>query len=154
MSHVFQGGHLLPQEKLDISTEIAQRYPNLRLTWIPPENRGVDDTQIWAIAQVDNEGKINAIIRRMTEFECHANLIFRWLWENDGQRIDPWVKFQAQQAKIAEERRKADKEDIYERAEVLHAVASSNLHTYRINGRKIGADNEMPTLGLDEHDAD
>ena len=152
MAYVFHDGQLLSQEMLDLNAEIAYRYPNLRLAWIPPEYRGDDDVHIFAITQVDSEGNTLAIIKRLSQFECYPDFVLRWLYENDGQRIDPWEKFQAEQQKLAEERRKREKDDIYQRAEVLHAVASSNLHTYRINGRKIGADNELPTLGLDEHD--
>lgn len=151
MPHVFQGGQLFSQEMLDLNTEIAERYPNLRLGWIPPEERGEDDTMHWSINQVDHSGNIIAIIKRMTSFECVPSLVLKWLWDNDGQRIDPWEKFQAEQQRLANERRARDKEDIYERAEVLNSIAKSGLHTYRINGRKIGADNEMPSLGLDEH---
>lgn len=151
MPYVFQGGQLLSQEMLDLSTEIAHRYPNLRLSWIPPENRGENDLEIFAVTQVDNDDNIVTIIKRFTELECHSSIILQWLWENDGQRIDPWKKFLAEQEKIAQEKRERDRQDIYERAEVLNTIAKSGLHTFRINGRKIGVDNEVPSLGLDEH---
>lgn len=151
MPYVFQGDRLLSQEMLDLSTEIANRYPNLRLSWIPPENRGENDLEVFAVVQVDTNGDTIAIIKRFTEFECHPNIVLGWLWENDGQRIDPWKKFLAEQEKIAQEKREADRQDIYERAEVLNSIARSGLHTYRINGRKIGVDNEVPSLGLDEN---
>ena len=152
VAHLILGGQLFPQEMLDLNEQIAARYPNLRLAWIPPEDRGADDTLIWAITQVNNAGETIAIIKRMSSFECHPNLVLQWLWENDGHRIDPWKKFLAEQEAAAKAQRERDKEDIYERAEVLNTIAKSGLHTYRINGRKIGADNAVPSLGLDEHD--
>ena len=47
-----------------------------------------------------------------------------------------------------ERRDKLASEKVRELAEVVNSVAKSPLHTYRMNGRKIGIENNYPTLGL------
>jgi hypothetical protein len=151
---VFVDGRFLSQEMLDLNAEIHARYPNLGLAWIPPENRSAEDTKIWAIVMNDEEGNVTDVITSLSSFECHTGYVLKWLYDNDSTRMDPFEKHMKIIEAEAAARRERDKEDIYERAEVIHSVAKSQLHTYRLNGRKIGAENEYPTLGLDEHDAD
>lgn len=151
---VFVEGRFLSQEMLALNEEIHARYPNLGLAWIPPENRAPEDTRHWAIVINDAEGNVIDVVHTMSEFECHSAYVLKWLWENDSTRMSPWEKYLKELEQQEAVKRERDREDIYERADVIHTIAKSQLHTFRLNGRKIGADNEAPSLGLDEHDAD
>lgn len=137
----------LPQHMIDLAQELNDKYPNLSLAWIPPENRGKDDDKPFAIVQIDSEGNQIAIIHRMHQLEVHGSYVFNWLWANDSQRVDVFDQYlkslEQQKAEIA----KKDKEIIDQKAEVINTIAKSNLHTYRINGRKIGTDNYEPRIG-------
>lgn len=141
---------LIPQEILTLAQEVNDKYPNLSIAWIPPEDRGEGDDRPFAIVQVDGDGNIQQIILRMHQLEVHGAYVFNWLWENDSQRMDPWQKYLKQVEAERNEKQKRETERINELAEVVHSVAKSNKHTYRINGHKIGAENNFPTLGLND----
>lgn len=143
-------GSQLSQDMIDLAQELNDKYPNLSLGWIPPEERGKDESLPFAIIQINSAGEQIAIIKRLSVFEVHGSFIFNWLWENDSTRMDPWTKHLEGIKKAAEEKRAKEKDQNYELAEMVHAVASSNKHTYRINGHKIGAENNFPTLGLND----
>lgn len=148
MSGLILPGSQLSQDMIDLAQELNDKYPNLSLGWIPPEDRGEGESRPFAIIQIDSEGHQIGIIRRLSQFEVHGSFIFNWLWENDSQRMDPWQKYLNEMEREAELKRTKEQERIYELAEVVNSVAKSNKHTYRINGHKIGAENNAPTLGL------
>lgn len=141
-------GSQLSQEMIALAQELNDKYPNLSLAWIPPIGRVENEACPFAIIQIDTEGNQVGIIKRLSQFEMHASFIFNWLWENDSQRMDPWSKHLAEIEKTAELKRKQEQERNWELAEIVNAVAKSNKHTYRINGHKVGAENNFPTLGL------
>lgn len=137
--YVIEGGQFLSKEMMDLATEIKARYPNLGLAWIPPEKRSADDTKHWAIVINDSEGNITDVVKELSTLECHPNFVLKWLWENDSSRMDAWEKFQKQVQMEEEARRKANQAYIEEQAEVVHSIAKSHLHTYKLpDGRKIG----------------
>lgn len=137
----------LPQHMIDLAQELNDKYPNLSLAWIPPENRGEGDDRPFAIVQIDTEGNQVAVIHRMHQLEVHGSYVFNWLWENDSQRVDVFDKYLVSLRREQEAREKKDREIIDQKAEVINTIAKSNLHTYRINGRKIGTDNYEPRIG-------
>lgn len=137
----------LSQSMIDLAQEVNDKYPNLSLAWIPPENRGEGDDRPFAIVQIDREGNQVAIIHRMHQLEVHASYVFNWLWANDSQRVDVFQQYIDGLQKAAEQKEKENKEKIFEKAEVIHQIAKSPLHTFRINGRKIGTDNYEPRIG-------
>lgn len=143
-------GMQLSQEMIDLAQELNDKYPNLTLAWIPPDQRGSEDTKPFAIVQIDSEGRHIAIIHKMHQFMVHASYIFNWLWEHDSQRIDLWDKMQKQIAYEEAQRQKGFTERMNERADILHTIAKSNKHTFKINGRKLGTDNEAPRMGLSD----
>lgn len=147
-SRLILPGAQLSQEMLNLAQELNDKYPNLTLAWIPPEDRGGDESLPFAIMQINNVGETIGVIKRLSQLELHAGYIFKWLWENDSERIDPWQKYMNEIEKEAEAKRKKQQEFNYELAEVVNSVAKSNKHEYRINGRKIGSDNSYPSLGL------
>ena len=146
-------GFQLSQEMINLAQELNDKYPNLSLAWIPPDQRGEKDMEKpFAIVQIDSQGNQIAIIHKMHQFLVHGAYVFNWLWEHDSQRIDLWDKMQKQIAYDEAQRQKGYTERMNERADILHTVAKSNKHTFKLNGRKIGTDNEYPTLGLRSDD--
>lgn len=143
-------GMQLSQEMINLAQELNDKYPNLSLAWIPPDQRGSGDNRPFAIVQIDSEGRQIAIIHKMHQFMVHGSYIFNWLWEHDSQRIDVWDKMQKQIAWEKEQREKLNRERMDERADILHTIAKSNKHTFKFNGMKIGAENEYPRLGLSD----
>ena len=148
MSGLIRTDSILSKEMIDLAQELNDKYPNLNLAWIPPEDRPGNESQPFAIVQIDSEGHQIGIIKRLSAFEVHGSFIFNWLWENDSQRMDPWKKYLAELEQQQLEKRKKEQEQNLQLAEVVNSVAKSPLHTYRINGHKVGAENSLPTLGL------
>lgn len=148
MSGLIRTDSILSKEMIDLAQELNDKYPNLNLAWIPPEDRPGNESQPFAIVQIDSEGNQIGIIKRLSQFEMHASFVFNWLWENDSQRMDPWKKYLAELEQQQFTKRKQEQEQNMQLAEVVNAVAKSPLHTYRINGHKVGAENSLPTLGL------
>jgi hypothetical protein len=147
-SGLWTPGSQLSQDMIALAQELNDKYPNLSLGWIPPEARGNNDTRPFAIIQIDSAGNQKAVIKPLSPLEMHASFIFNWLWENDSQRMDPWKKYIEGINRDEEIKRKKEQDRMFELAEVVHAVAKSNKHEYKINGQKIGSDNNAPTLGL------
>ncbi len=146
-------GIQLSQEMIKLAQELNDKYPNLSLAWIPPDQRGQKDMEKpFAIVQINSEGHQVAIIHKMHQFMVHGSYIFNWLWEHDSQRIDLWDKMQKQIAYDEAQRQKGYTERMDERADILHTIAKSNKHTFNFNGRKLGTGNEAPRLGLSDAD--
>jgi hypothetical protein len=145
----FVGSTLIPSEVLECDAQVNAAYPNLRIAYQPTEQRA-EHSADKPFALVDQLGGF--IIKELSEeMARNTTFLMRWLWENDSTRHGEkslYNKFIDDKAKAEEKRKKEHREHLMERAEVAHAVASSPLHTYRINGRKLGADNEFPTLGI------
>lgn len=139
----------LSQEMIDLAQEVNDKYPNLSIAWIPPENRGEGDDRPFAIVQITPEGHVEHVILRMHQLEVHGAYVFNWLWANDSHRVDPWDNYLKNLESERVARAKRDKEIVDTMAEKVHAIAKSPLHTYRINGRKIGTDNYEPRVGHD-----
>lgn len=137
-----------PNWMLDLAQEVNDKYPNLSLSFIPPEYRGPEDTRPFAIVEVDRDNNILGIIARFTELEFHANNIFNWLYEHDSHNTDVWGKYMLELKKEEKEREDSYTERNYQLADMLGSVIRSPLHTYRINGHKVGAENNAPTIGL------
>lgn len=141
-------GNDTPVWMLETAQEVNDKYPNLSLSWIPPENRGPEDTRPFAIVEVDRENNIIGVIARFSQLEFYPANIFNWLYEHDSHRVDVWGNLQKQIARDEKEREAKNTEHVYELADQLQHVIKSNLHTYKINGHKVGAENNAPTIGL------
>lgn len=149
MTYEFVGTSLIPSEVLDSDICVNEAYPNLRIAYQPVEVRA-EHSLDKPFALVDQLGGF--VIKELSEeMARNTPFLLRWLFENDSARHgekDLYKKFMDAAAKKETDRKKEEREHLMERAEVAHAVASSPLHTYRINGRKLGADNERPSLGI------
>ena len=134
---IFEGGHLLSQRHQALAEEIAFRYRNIRLVFIPESERvnEADKKYPFGIVDIDTGN----LIRRFTEDGDQGVMhAIRWLWENDSQRVDTYAKFQAENAAI-EAAKKAEEEARFgEVADLAAHAIRSPLHTYKHNGVKIG----------------
>src|SRR4030067_1411292 len=72
-------------EQHRIIAEIIQDYnPDLYLMWIPPDKRGLDDTEPFAIVHMPI-GKPQYVVRRCKDSEVDVRLL-QWLWSGDTAR--------------------------------------------------------------------
>lgn len=151
MSYEFVGSTLIPSEVLEADALVNRAYENLRIAYQPAENRAEHSIDK-PFALVDQYGGF--VIKELSEdMAKQGEFILRWLWENDSSRHGEkslYDKMIAAQQKKVDDQKKKDLERLAERTEIAHAITSSPLHTYRINGRKVGADNEFPYVGIDE----
>lgn len=134
-------GSLLSAEMVWVAEQINARYPDLVLGWIPPENRGRDDNKPFAVMY----DQTREIIVRLTPDQVNPHIL-RWLHEHDGSKTDIWKNLVNDIQKEKEQREKANREKLMEKAEIVHSIAKSNKHTYRVGGQKIGADNHAPRI--------
>lgn len=128
-AHLMDGQHVLSQEHLNVAEEIAHRYENLRLIWIPPVDRlpGTDENP-FAVKDI----RTGLIIKRFPE--KFVQVIPRWLWENDSQRIDTRRAFEAQQNKVKADKEAAIHEAQAPKLELAHTILKSNLHSFKHDG--------------------
>jgi hypothetical protein len=144
----FVGSTLVPSEVLDSDICVNEAYPNLRIAYVPAENRSENEPYPFAI--VDTLGEFT--IKPLTVEQAKNTMwILQWLYDNDSARHgekELWNKHLAVGERIKEDRKKAHSEKLREKLDVVSSVARSHLHTYKVNGKKIGADNERPRLGL------
>jgi hypothetical protein len=136
----FVNGSLIPSEILDNDSEINRNYPNLRLAYMPPEVRA-SHSKDKPFALVDGIGEF--VIKELTQAEAkNIGFLLRWLWENDSQRHDGRELFAKFHAELAQEKKKKMapiKEKFHEELEIVHSMARSPLHSYKLpDGRRIG----------------
>jgi len=145
----FVGSTLVPSEVLENDAIINDIYDNLRIAYLPVENRN-DREKDKPFAIFDQFA--GYVIRELSEAEAKSlNWIQKWLYDNDSERHGADVLYQNmldRNAKLKAEVDKANREELLEKLDVVHAVAKSNLHTYKVNGVKVGVD--VPYLGLNE----
>lgn len=141
-------GSDIPVWMLETAQEVNDKYPNLSLSFIPPDFRGPEDTRPFAIVEVDRDNNILGIIARFTELEFYPANIFNWLYDHDTQKVDVWGNYLKELDKEKKQREDSYTERNYQLADMVGSVIRSPLHTYRINGHKVGAENNAPTIGL------
>lgn len=132
-AHLMDGQHVLSQEHLAIAQDIAHRYDNLRLIWIPPTDRipGTDDKPFGVL-----DVRTQIIVKRFPESMVH--LIPRWLYENDSHRVDTYAQFMKEQEKVKADAAKAVEEKHQPVLELNHAILKSPLHTFKHDGLRYG----------------
>lgn len=127
-AYIMDGQHVLSQEHQAIAEEIAWRYENLRLIWIPVSERTPEDINVFAIVDRHNRN----IIRKFSEITVREAI--NWLWENDSQRIDTFEKFQKEKAIAAKAAASIHEEANNAKLDVAAHVLASKLHTYKHDG--------------------
>ena len=123
------GQHVLSQEHLHVAEDIAYRYDNLRLVWIPPSDRipGTDDKP-FAIRDIHT----NIIIKQFPEHQVH--MIPNWLWVNDSQRTDTYANFMTEQENAKAIRKAEQMEAIAPAIDLTATILHSKLHTFTHDG--------------------
>lgn len=147
--HQFVGSTLVPQEVIENDMVINGIYDNLRIAYLPVENRSdLDKDKPFAI--IDQFAGYT--VRELSEDEAKSlNWIQKWLYDNDSDRHGADVLYRNMQERNAQHRAAVQKvlnDELAEKVEKVHAIASSPLHTYKIDGVKVGVD--VPYLGLNE----
>ena len=133
---IFEGGHLLSQTHQRLAEEIAHRYRNIRLVFIPESERVHESEKKYPFGIVDIDS--GRLIRRFEENGDQGVMhALRWLWENDSQRVDTLAKFEAENAAIKAAKEAEEKARFEGVADLAAHVIRSPLHTYKHNGVKI-----------------
>ena len=125
---VLDGEQALSQEHIAIAAEIADRYENLKLIWVPVAARTAEDTQPFAIVDMRNGN----VIKQFSEITIRDAV--RWLWENDSQRVDTYKKHEEEKLRLKQSVRDAVTEQEDAKAEVAAGILGSKLHTVRHDG--------------------
>ena len=132
-------GHLLSQQHQALAEEIAYRYENIRLVFIPVSERETEAEKEYPFALWDNNtGKLIRRFNEHGEYPKGVMWAIRWLWENDSQRVDTLSRFEAENAAIKAAQAQREKDKFAEVADIAAHAIMSPLHTYRHNGVKIG----------------
>ena len=128
-AYIMDGQHVLSQEHQAIAEDIAFKYQNLRLIWIPVAQREPGDTEVFAIVDT-NTGQV---IKSFNEISIRDAM--KWLWENDSQRIDTYAKHMKEKEEAAALIRNTVKEQDDAKLDLAASVLSSKLHTYKHAGK-------------------
>lgn len=133
-----ENGHLLSDQHQKLAEEIAYRYENIRLVYIPVSERDTEAEKKYPFALIDvNTGRL---IRRFEEHGDYPRGVMwaiRWLWENDSQREDTYSKYMAEQNAIKQARKTHEEDAFAEVADLAAHAILSPLHTFKHHGVKI-----------------
>lgn len=141
-------GHFLSTDMMELAGELQERYYNLKLVWIPPENRGPEDKgrEFAIINMADNDTPV----LRMSPEQVHRNFIFNWLEENDaekhGEEILNRMLKDAERAEKAKQ--DARKEHTAQQADVIGTIIKSGKHGFRHNGVTLNSSPDAARLIL------
>lgn len=127
--HLMDGQHVLSQEHMAVAQEIAHRYENLRLVFIPPSDRipGAD-REPFGIRDIRTGIMIKTVDEKMVP------VLPRWLWENDSNRIDTYAAFMKKQEAEKKAREDAIDEKHAPKIDLAAHIIGSKLHTYVHDG--------------------
>ena len=124
--------HMLTAEVSRIAEEIAYRYNNLKLVFIPEGMRETDAEKNYPYAIYDS--LTGNVIRKFSQETVFKAL--DWLWENDSQRVDTYSAFMKRKEKVEREAANKAKEENKEKFEIASYLAFGPKHTPKHNGIK------------------
>jgi hypothetical protein len=127
-------GHWLSQDHLRIAEIIHDYNPTLRLAWIPPENRLVDDTELpFAVMCDPANGAPSYVVFQLREDEVDHRVLER-IFESDTHRTDVLSRLERQETarQLIKMKEEMDRRD--EAREFAHSVFKSPKSTYKHNG--------------------
>jgi len=132
-------GMAMSQDHQMLAQAIAERYPNVRLAQVPNHFRTAAEE--FPFALIDYRTK--EPLKELREREMTISFIFQWLYEHDTQARgvkEVYEKMLKDRERIKKDKRDKHRENLENKLEIVQAVASSNLHTYKLpSGVKIGA---------------
>lgn len=149
-----EGDRFLPKAYIDMSMIINRVYPNIEIGMLRNDahiNKEAEDHP-FCLMLINENGTVQPV-KYLKESDMNLDLIMGWLDSNNApdktaeqhfqEYLDDLVKKETADKKIRDEHSA-------EEADLLTSIYTSKLHTYRHNGNKIGADNNRPTLQLQE----
>ena len=145
-----EGGRFLPQEYIDMSLHINSIYSNLEIGMFRDDNHTNEQSAShpFCLMEVRPNGETKPV-KYLREEEMNLGYLLWWLDKNGTVNKTAEQHFNELMADIkkheaAQKAIRAEKQA--EEVDLLASVMTSPLHTYRHNGNKIGADNNVPTL--------
>lgn len=127
----------MSQDHQFMAQAIAERYPNVRLAQVPNHFRTAAEEFPFALVHA----RTNDVLKELREREVTISFIFQWLYEHDTQARgvkEVYQKYLDDKARHAKEVKYKQNQQLGEKLEFVQAVAKTNLHTYKHDGRKIG----------------
>lgn len=132
-----QTGRFVNQLHKRIATAIYEYDPELRLTWIDPEDREQGDGRPYAIVHLHEDGSVQ-FLSYWREDQIDERLL-EWCFENDFRKHHPNDIFNKMEArndaiKLANQAQAQMESD--EKWDFLSTMMKSHLHTYNHKGRR------------------
>lgn len=146
---IIEGGRFLPRSYLEMSEVINRKYFNVEIGMLRAEDHLNENSKDHPFCLFLVTGDTVQPIKYLKEEEMDLGYLLWWLEKNGTTDKSPDDHFKEMLADIEKhsiEQKKIQAEATAEQADLLASIASSPLHTYRHNGNKIGADNNVPTL--------
>lgn len=128
-AYLMDGSDILPQSIQNIAEDINYKYPNLKLIWIPISQRTPEDTEYYAIVDM-NTGHVIKAFNDLTIGDA-----MKWLWENDSQRIDTFQKHMKEREEAAKVQRAIHDEENGQKLDLAATILGSKLHTFKHDGK-------------------
>lgn len=129
----------MSQDHQMMAQAIAERYPDVRLAQVPNHFRTSAEEFPFALVHY----RTNEVLKELREREVNISFIFQWLYEHDTNARgvkEVYDKMLKDRARIKAEKADKNRQNLEQKLEIVNAVASSNLHTYKLpSGVKIGA---------------
>lgn len=133
-----EDGHWVNEKYARLAEVITDYDANMRLIWIPPENRTVYDLKPYAIIQTHPTTGHESFVFYVSEAEMdRPDLVLSRLFRGDTTKHDVLANLELDEraARALELKEKMEKAE--ERQDFIASVAKSPLHTYRHKGRII-----------------
>ena len=125
-------GAFMSEEHRRVAEAVRQYNPELKVVFVPPEKRALNDEQPFALVH-SPVNQVPYVVRRMAHSDLTPALI-GWIYDNDPDKTDVLGKLDAMyKASVAgsQKRQLLVREEANEMA---RAIIGSNLNTYRHNG--------------------
>lgn len=145
-----EGGRFLPQAYVDMSLHINEMYTNLEIGMLRNDahiNEEAKDHP-FCLMMINGDGSVKPVKYLKVE-EMSLGYILWWIDKNGTKKKSADEHFKEYLNDLVAQQtieRKAREEQSAEEADLLTTIHTSPLHTFRHNGNKIGADNNVPTL--------
>lgn len=146
---VIEGGRLLPESYIEMSETINRKYYNIEIGMLRAEDHLNENSKDHPFCLFIVNGDNVQPIKYLKEEEMNIGYLLWWLEKNgttDKSADDHFKEMLDDIQKQAIAQKKIRAEQTAEETDLLATIASSPLHTFRHNGNKIGADNNVPTL--------
>lgn len=149
-----EGGRVLPQAYIDMSMIINRVYPNIEIGMLQNEAHinAEAESHPFCLMLINGDGSVQPVKYLKSE-DMNIDIIMGWLDSNnapDKTGDEHFADYLDDLAKKELAAKKIRDEATAEEADLLATIYTSKLHTFRHNGNNIGADNNRPTLQLQE----